>query len=228
MCTSSFAAINVITLYWVLMRCQGLLDILSSEVDQMTLPGKYYLPLFQKMRVRVQVALHLSPQPVHLKVSEITERCEMDFSSQRKAKNLTEENLPSSSWGSSERALQHLFTCYWGAKCEENWKSAMTGMSLGGELILLMRRDGGRSWLPRGASHLTPFQWALGEDPKQGVLVVLPTGKQGWGLWTGPLHPRTWQAASKLTATSPNAKMNSQVQLASQKPHTHRLLLPAA
>lgn len=83
----------------------------------MTLPGKYYLPHLQTERVRAQVELHPEPSAVHLRVSEITEQCEMDFLLPEKSKEPHGENSSLPTWESSERILQHLFTCYWGAKC---------------------------------------------------------------------------------------------------------------
>lgn len=61
----------------------------------------------------------------------------------------------------------------------ENLQFCLPGISHGGvgcnQLSVPKRRKGGRSWLPRGARLLIPFQGALREDPRQQVLAVLPS-----------------------------------------------------
>lgn len=86
------------------MGCQLLLDTLSC-VDQMTLPGKYYLPHLQMERVRAQVEIHPEPSAAHIQVSEIPESWEMDFLLPEKSKEPRGEDAALPTWESLERAV---------------------------------------------------------------------------------------------------------------------------
>lgn len=117
-------------------------------------------------------------------------------------------------WGSSERALQHLFTLL-GSKMPgkvEILQLCLPGMSLGRQSILSVRGDGGRSWLPRRASHFS--SGSLGKTPNrgswrfchQGPSCSYAQGKTGLGALNGSPSPQivagNQQAHSRLSQCS--------------------------
>lgn len=139
----------------------------------------------------------------------------MDFSSQRKAKNLAVENLPSLP-GDSQREPCSICSHVTG---EQNTRkignpAILSGMSLGGQSILSMRGKGGRSCCQAEQATLPLFNGPSGMTPNRGSWQLchqeLSNGKQGQGgvsEWV-PFTPELWQATSELQAASPDAKMN--------------------
>lgn len=84
----------------------------------MVLSGKLFAPFAQEVSEDTEgttpCVLTCASQ-----VGGITEQCEMDFLLPEKSEEPHGGDSALPTWDSSERTVQHLFTCYWGANARK-------------------------------------------------------------------------------------------------------------
>lgn len=154
------------------MGCQLLLDVLSC-VDQMTLPDAI-CPICRWRESRHR----WSPQPHIHRLVNSQSRGKWVFFSQRKAKNLTEKmplSLPGSPWREPRTSVHGVGSKCWGHRTSCN-SASLECVWEGSQPFCWGGR--GRSWQRTTQRSVPPcpFQRALREDSKQGVMAVFPPG----------------------------------------------------